>query len=485
MRLRRFIPRAIGIASAALLALAGTVALADYRANFAEGIKAIDRKEWSAAIRSFRAAADEKASEGGERISIYGMRYSTYLPYYYLGLSYFRTGNCEEALQAWAESEKQGAILRETGEYKNLRGFREECHSRGAGEARPLPGPSPTPRAEKPGPHPVPAVETPSSPTVRRAETPGQSGTAAALVAQALRDAETELSRSENAAAEVIKLRDQPDVTTLWQRDPSLREREKRANRELGLSQSILGDAKARSDLSRLASAREAAIGSRKEFEVLQSLTRQGREKLLLEGKQARDQETAAAQKAIRELDAKAVEAKRLLAQSPRSGSLPPEILTSKAELEAVLGEVQRVGRARPSSELDKLRQRIGGTMFRLQTALARLPTSPAQEGPPTLLVEAAVAYFEGDYGRAAKTLEKAHFTDRRAATQARLFSAAARYGMYVTGGEKEEQLRERAAQDVGECKRLDPNLIPSARAFSPRFIEFFRRSGPAAKASS
>ena len=473
------------MASVATLVVSVAVAAADYRASYAEGIKAIDRKDWSAAIRSFRAAAQEKPGEVGERINIYGMRYSAYLPHYYLGLAYFKTGDCEEAVKAWAESERQGSVLRETAEYKNLQNLREQCRGQGTRQVRA--SPSPIPRAETPVPSVAQRLETPASSAVQRAEAPSPSAAQRAAAAQALHDAETELSRSENAAAAVARLRSERDVATLWQADPSFREKENKANQDLASARALLGEAKARSDAARLVAAREAAIRSRQGFETVHRLALERRDKLQREAmeKQAREREAAAAQRVLREVDAKAVDARQLLAQVARRRSVPPEIVKAKAELEGLLGEAQRVGPTTASSELERLRDRIGKSAASLQSALAGFEASAAEAVPPAQLLEGAAAYFQGDYDRAAKTLESAQFSDRRASAQARLFHGAARYGVYVIGGEKDERVRQQAVQDVRECVRLDPKIVPSARAFSPRFIEFFKRSNAPAKASS
>lgn len=112
-------------AGVALAVLGAPSARADHRASYEKGIKAIDQSDWSEAFDALHEAVAEKPIEG-ERILIYGMRYKTYLPYFFLGLAYFRTGNCRAAVRSWAESDRQGPI-RETAEYKMLRELRDRC----------------------------------------------------------------------------------------------------------------------------------------------------------------------------------------------------------------------------------------------------------------------------------------------------------------------------------------------------------------------
>jgi hypothetical protein len=61
--------------------------------------------------------------------------------------------------------------------------------------------------------------------------------------------------------------------------------------------------------------------------------------------------------------------------------------------------------------------------------------------------------------------------------TQILLFRAAARHGLYVTGGQTDDALRRQALIDAMACRRQSPALVPDAEAFSPRFREFFARA--------
>jgi hypothetical protein len=63
-----------------------------------------------------------------------------------------------------------------------------------------------------------------------------------------------------------------------------------------------------------------------------------------------------------------------------------------------------------------------------------------------------------------------------RAAAQAHLFRAAARFALFRVGSEADAALKSRAAQDVAACRRADASLAPDPQAFSPAFAEFFRR---------
>jgi len=113
------------LAGLAIFFLAAAGARADHRASYEKGMKAIDQTNWYEAFDALHEAVAEKPIEG-ERILIYGMRYQPYLPYFYLGLAYFRTGNCRAAVRSWAESDRQGPV-RTAAEYKRLVEMRDGC----------------------------------------------------------------------------------------------------------------------------------------------------------------------------------------------------------------------------------------------------------------------------------------------------------------------------------------------------------------------
>ena len=90
--------------------------------------------------------------------------------------------------------------------------------------------------------------------------------------------------------------------------------------------------------------------------------------------------------------------------------------------------------------------------------------------------MQAARAYFAGDYRRATDALAQVDYPAGKAAAQARLFRAAARDALVVTGGQSDDTLRTAALADVQACRGLEPTLVPDAQAFSPRFVAFFTK---------
>lgn len=153
---------------------------------------------------------------------------------------------------------------------------------------------------------------------------------------------------------------------------------------------------------------------------------------------------------------------------------------TQKQDARA-LGEARELA-SRVTQQLESVH--ADGLARRQRLAQQQTPT-PAKtpDGPqvataaPAELMQAARAYFAGDYRRAADTLAQVDYPAGRAAAQARLFRAAARYALFVTGGQKDDDLRKAAIADVLACRRLDAGLQPDPQAFSPRFIGFFSKA--------
>jgi hypothetical protein len=86
-----------------------------------------------------------------------------------------------------------------------------------------------------------------------------------------------------------------------------------------------------------------------------------------------------------------------------------------------------------------------------------------------------AEAYLGGDFARAAQWAdEQALGSVPQALAEALLLRAAARYELYVLGGERDLDLFDRIRDDVRAARQADAGIQPSERAFSPRFRVLF-----------
>ncbi len=88
----------------------------------------IPAKQYAEAIKSLEAAVRLRpASALNEQM--YGLRFVDYVPYYWLGLCYLRTGDFNSAIRMFNIEEKQGAVRRSDALYRELRRLRAEAES--------------------------------------------------------------------------------------------------------------------------------------------------------------------------------------------------------------------------------------------------------------------------------------------------------------------------------------------------------------------
>ena len=96
--------------------------------EFKTGIKAQDRGDWRGSVPLLRQSL-EKLPEDGQLVRIYGTKYKSYLPHYYLGLAFYRQNDCAAALKEWEQCLSVGAI-QATEEHQALLNHLPECQAR-------------------------------------------------------------------------------------------------------------------------------------------------------------------------------------------------------------------------------------------------------------------------------------------------------------------------------------------------------------------
>ena len=127
----------------ALLACA-VPAWADYRVNYRSAILAIDGQRWSEAVMYLRAALEENSVEGEEEVLISGSRKEPYLPLYYIGLAYFKMGDCARATGAWQLAKTSEEVLAFPRLARNMNASIATCDKRsGSPGGEPGAGPRP------------------------------------------------------------------------------------------------------------------------------------------------------------------------------------------------------------------------------------------------------------------------------------------------------------------------------------------------------
>lgn len=225
-----------------LVLLAAAEARADYKDSYRKGMEALDRKRWDEVARYMRDAIGENPTEG-ERIKLYGLRFETYLPHFYLGAAYLNLGNCDAATKAFETSRSQGAI-RNHPKWPELLDGLKSCE-----------GPAPAPKAS-----PSPAPTSAPPPTAK----PGPD---AAQLAQAVQAAEGAVSAAEESGRAVAQLGADPRLSPLWAREPELGRAETDGRETLAAARAKLDAGRRSSDLALLGDARDQATRAKERLE--------------------------------------------------------------------------------------------------------------------------------------------------------------------------------------------------------------------------
>ncbi len=163
--------------------------------------------------------------------------------------------------------------------------------------------------------------------------------------------------------------------------------------------------------------------------------------------------------------------AQRTLSEISYLSPWPPRIASRAAKLEALLAATNNVGPTTSAEDMQTLREKISASRQALETAAAP---------PPKELRSAADALFRGDYSQVLDLLTEVTLPGSKARSHSFLFQAAARFALFIGSGETDEALLDAARLDILECLDSDPQRIPDAKAFSPRFIDFFLAQQPA-----
>ena len=166
----------------------------------------------------------------------------------------------------------------------------------------------------------------------------------------------------------------------------------------------------------------------------------------------------------------KRIQAGRDLALLSKGATAQPAADAAR-ELESA---INRSALLSPNLSTDELQSVLDGLEAAIVKTRDAMPKT--QGAPPPVLFDATASFFAGDYARAVKILDGVTFDDARATVQALMVRAAARHALYLSGGEKDRTLLDRATEDVKLCHQLDPKATPPD-AFSPKFREFFSGS--------
>lgn len=386
--------------AALLLTLVPAVAAEGFRGSYRDGLEALGAERWESAVAAFRAAIEDRPEEA-QRVPGTLFRRTPYLPYFHLGVALVRLGDCPAALGAFAESERQG-VVRQLPEYEELRRRREDCRAQLARIS-------------------------------------------------ALEKAQDAAARAETAAAALRRMRDDPELATVWawrgealsQRIAAALELLERAQRELEGGQTL--------SLDRIQEAGETASRAYWQLEAVRAEATQ----------HLADVRELVAEKRS-ELEGLVATGQRLLGSTARLSPFPPGLKRRRDELSRLLGDALMI-EATPAQLAERARA--------LEAAIGALERAAAP--PPSRLRRAARAYFSGEYAEVLSLLPDPSFSSREATAQAHLFRSAAAHALWRAGGEAEELL-ETSRTEAAAALASRPELVPPSEYFSPAFIEFF-----------
>jgi hypothetical protein len=115
------------VLGAVVFLLASTPASSQYLGAYKTGLDAIEARDWGRAASSMTEAIAERDEEKMKLPARLFLR--PYVPHFYLGYARWKLGDCDGALAAWAESERQGVLPR-LPEADIARRGREDCDQR-------------------------------------------------------------------------------------------------------------------------------------------------------------------------------------------------------------------------------------------------------------------------------------------------------------------------------------------------------------------
>jgi hypothetical protein len=443
-----------------------TVARADYKDSYREGIEAVDSGDWNAVARNMQAAIADNPS-AGKKVNIYGMRFVPYLPYYHLGLARYKLGSCEAAVEALERSASEGAVRSDNDRLANLESMLSECRAELARRAPPTPNPD---------------------------------------VVQAIDDAEAAIEAAETAVQRLERVIASGDAATVWRGSEDLRRRQASATEAIATAKGLLDAGRSESSLQQLTDAKERAEMAQGSLSTLVTEVRQlaAAEQQRRQDEERRRAEAARRKGVIDEIQRLRQEGRSTLdaSQGLSGGALEGRVRALTAALDTASGDLDSVA----TDELESLRDRLAGAITEVSSEAARLqslptptprpsptptprpvlptPTTPSAQPSPSAgeprspadqLRDGAAAYLATRYESAIDLLRTIEPSTPRERLAQHVLLAAARFALSRQRAEAtSSELVSSAAANVRQATEIDPDFQPNPLDFSPAFRQFF-----------
>jgi len=484
---------------------------------FKEGLSARDAKRWPEAAAQMRRAivADGQESDRVVRSGLGGIFRvggTPYLPYYFLGEALKNAGECGAAVQAWETSEEQGVVAGHDEYAAGIREGYEACAAQGVllkadyrrraneadqvyGEAFRLWERLDETRAQTPDlwPNGADAVHEQARAELSDAQRLLAQGQRSRLAAD-FAASTAAVSRASGLLGPLDERIGNAIDTRAVVREGADRLQEligqaEGSDRAIDASQHALTPELVTSRLN----AREQLDGARERLktrnpasldEGLQLAERAatGLRSVLGEvRRQVREEAVLAWNDAYSFLQGSMATLEQRAAQRPDTANAMAEALDAlrddPADLERRFEQARRGENVARMREITRLTEE--SRMKADQLILAFGDVTLRDRGVHEALEEGARAYFAGEYQRAIDVLRPTESLDEAPLqVHVQLFRAASLYALYLHSGETNQVLRDAALAAVFRCKGIDPDFVPDARAFSPRFLDFFARAG-------
>jgi hypothetical protein len=520
--------RAVAGTLAVICLVAGlTVRLHAQEEVYKKGLEAWKEGKWAEAAKAMQTAIAAERNESatkkvkiGVRFGLVGGTEYPYLPHYFLGEALMGQKNCVSAIAAFAESERQGVVNGDN--LTNIRKHYKACLAEGV--LPPTEYQAASDRASK-------KYADATALYKRVAALASANPTAVAGSDDALENARKTLEASHKSFLQASDSRRQTDFTeasTASDRSVAVL-----GKLELGINAAVktLSDARQQfRDFDQLLSAAASANQAIDDTGyVLTGPLAATRKKALSDVTQARDSVTGspspnpakvkeaaelvrsatgvlidlgtqARQLADRLKNQRFTEARRATvgALSLVEGSLAtlqrrmaqeanpiaPEISGEHDKLQAEFTSLKRrFDRASKLSDMAAMTQTAQlalNVKGRVETVtLSFGPLTLRDRGLPAALEEGAGLFFRGDYQQALSTLDAAgNAADAPLQLHVHLFRAAARYALYVRGGETDKAMLDQVRAEIARSKQIDSAFKPDTRAFAPRFLALYHDNG-------
>jgi tetratricopeptide (TPR) repeat protein len=409
------------VACIMMMSLLVATAEADYKRDYTLAKKSFEDGDYAEAIDKLKDAIADNP-ESNERVKIYGMRYDSYIPHYFLGESYFQMNDCASAMAAWNKA-LQAGVIQGLDEFSSMQKNMAACK--------------------------VDTIDVSKIAATARSEI------------DALETTNRSFAKLQNESLlkQEWTSKWQPELTRSESLAQTLRQRLEKATGESNPDaiEAVISEAK---------NAADALSGTEKLAQAqVQAIRSQGAEA-----------ERLARENARRELQ----NATRMARSAETYDGGNAQMTSLLADLQRQISVGESLGETASSDNINEQTQVISNVLRRYNVAVQDWQAqkqSIADRTPPADLKRVAEAYFAGDYESAVKLAAPDGFIKDRAKIQALLFRAAANYTLYVRSGEQQQVILSQVQNDIRAIKKMNSRFSPYIAAFSPRFLALFKQT--------